>query len=142
MVISIKNDIFVPQNNSMATHNELGKLGEEKAQQYLLSKEYKIRHCNWRSGRNELDIIAEKDGVLIIVEVKSRSSNYFGEPEEAVSEAKISRIVAATNDYVCDFNLDNEIRFDIISIVMKDTQTKTFHIEHIEDAFLPPLCGC
>ena len=76
----------------MAAHNELGKEGEEAASAYLSSRGYRIRHRNWHVGKLELDIIAEKDGELIVVEVKTRRNTRFGLPEEAVTERKIRRI--------------------------------------------------
>ena len=79
----------------MAAHNELGKEGEEAASAYLSSRGYRIRHRNWHVGKLELDIIAEKDGELIVVEVKTRRNTRFGLPEEAVTERKIRRIVLA-----------------------------------------------
>ena len=69
----------------MAAHNELGKEGEEAASAYLSSRGYRIRHRNWHVGKLELDIIAEKDGEMIVVEVKTRRNNRFGLPEEAMT---------------------------------------------------------
>lgn len=120
----------------MADHNELGKLGEERAQAYLVLKGYKIRHTNWVTGKFELDIVAEKDGMLVIVEVKTRSSEYFEHPEEAITLRKIRNLVSAAHDYIFKFNWMGETRFDIISVIPKG---QTYTIQHIEDAFLPPL---
>lgn len=99
----------------MAAHNELGKEGEEAASAYLSSRGYRIRHRNWHVGKLELDIIAEKDGELIVVEVKTRRNTRFGLPEEAVTERKIRRIVLATDAYVKRFAIDLPVRFDIIT---------------------------
>lgn len=120
----------------MAKHNEVGKEGEVWAKKYLQAKKYDILHTNWVSGKNELDIVASKDNLLIIVEVKTRSSSYFEQPKDAVTTAKIKRIVQAANDYIQQFDIDNEVRFDIISIIKKSDGT--FTIEHIKDAFLAP----
>ncbi len=118
----------------MAKHNELGKLGEELAVQYLAEKGYEILERNWRNKHKEIDIIA-KDGVeLVIVEVKARQRDDYGEPFVAVSHAKQSRLIAAANAYILRNNLDISTRFDIISIVFNDGNPE---IEHIEDAFLP-----
>lgn len=119
----------------MAEHNDIGKLGEERAQAYLASKGYKIRHVNWKSGKLELDIVAEKDGILIVVEVKTRSTDYFENPEEAITTKKIRNIVNATHDYIFTFDWQGETHFDIISVI---PQGQSFRIEHIEDAFLAP----
>lgn len=120
----------------MAEHNDLGNLGEERAQTYLVQKGYKIRHINWFCGKLELDIVAEKDGWLIVVEVKTRSTETFEHPEEAITEKKIKNIVKAANEYIFQYDWQGETRFDVISVI---PQGQRFKIEHIEDAFLPPL---
>lgn len=73
----------------MAQHNQLGKTGEERAAEYLISKGYIIRDINWRSGKMELDIVAYRDKTLVVVEVKTRKNNEFLRPEEAVTLRKI-----------------------------------------------------
>lgn len=120
----------------MAKHNELGKEGEEEAAAYLTEKGYRIRHRNWRSGKKELDIVAEYRNELIIAEVKTRRDTLFGQPEDAVTDQKIRRIVASTDAYLRKFAVDLPVRFDIITIVGKEAP---FTIEHIEDAFYPPI---
>lgn len=124
------------KSGKMASHNELGKEGENAAVEYLLEKEYEIRHRNWHSGHRDLDIVAQKDGELVIVEVKTRSDACFGQPEDAVDRRKIRSIVASTDAYVRKFAIDLPVRFDIITVV---GNRPPFHIEHIEDAFSPPL---
>lgn len=121
----------------MAKHNELGKAGEDEAVRFLEGKGYTILHRNWRSGRRELDIVARwQDDVLVVVEVKTRQDLRFGNPEEAVTNVKIRKIVAATDAYLRLFETDLPVRFDVITIVGKEAP---FHIEHIEDAFYPPV---
>lgn len=120
----------------MAEHNELGKEGEEVAANYLLAKGYTLRHRNWRSGKKELDIVAEYGDELIVVEVKTRKDTRFGNPEDAVTNQKIRRIVASTDAYLRKFALDLPVRFDIITIV---GQKAPYAIEHITDAFFPPI---
>ena len=120
----------------MAAHNELGKKGEQEAVQYLEKKGYRIRHLNWRSGKKELDIVAEFQGELIIVEVKTRQNKVFGNPEECISEPKIRRIVSATDAYIRKFVLDSKVRFDIISLTGEESH---WEINHIENAFYPPI---
>jgi len=119
----------------MAEHNVLGNLGEERAQAYLSSKGYQIRHCNWFCGKLELDIVAEKDGWLVIVEVKTRSTDTFEHPKEAITNKKIRNLVNAAHEYIFQFDWEGETRFDIISVIPRG---QSFHIEHLEDAFLPP----
>ena len=120
----------------MAEHNDLGKQGEEIAQKYLADKGYKILHCNWRFGSDEIDIIALKDNMLIIAEVKTRQTNFFGEPEEAVTKTKQKFLIRATEAYIQQKNIDLETRFDIVSVVIANGQVM---INHIEDAFYPTL---
>lgn len=123
----------------MAEHNELGKKGEELAREYLRKKGYKIRHVNWvpKGSKNELDIVAEKDGMLVVVEVKSRSTETFEHPKDAITPAKIRRIVMATHDYIFTFDLVIETQFDVIAVL--SNKKGGFTIEHIEDAFLAPI---
>lgn len=120
----------------MAEHNDFGKAGELEARRFLAQKGYTIRDCNWISGKNELDIIAETDQFLVIVEVKSRSTENFEHPQDAITNTKIRHLVEAANDYIFQHNIDKDVRFDVVSVVPKNG---TFHIEHIEDAFLPPV---
>ncbi|WP_233899892.1 YraN family protein [Tenacibaculum piscium] len=117
----------------MAQHNELGEKGEQLAIEYLEKNGYKILEKNYRYKKAEVDIIAEKDGFLVVVEVKTRSSTYFGNPQDFVNPKKIKLLVYAMNHYVHQKNIDLEIRFDIIGILQTNN---TFKIEHIEDAFL------
>lgn len=120
----------------MAEHNQLGNIGEERAQEYLESKGYNIRHTNWRCGKLELDIVAEKDEWLIIVEVKTRSTETFEHPEEAITLKKIRNLVNATHQYIVDFDWNGNTRFDVISVIPHGEE---FYIDHIEDAFLSPV---
>jgi putative endonuclease len=120
----------------MAEHNELGKEGETAAINYLRENNYQIRHINWRCGRLELDIVAQTEEELVIIEVKTRSCPDWQLPEESVNKTKISRIIYATDCYINFFNIDLPARFDIISVI---GNYPNFEIEHIEDAFYPPV---
>lgn len=117
----------------MANHNELGKEAENLAAEYLLKNEYKILVRNYRYQKAEIDIIAEKDNLIIVAEVKARSTDFFILPQEAVTKGKIKLIVTAANHFMEEFNKDQEVRFDIIS-VLPDEKGKLI-IEHIPDAF-------
>ncbi len=116
----------------MATHNELGKKGEEISVEYLQQKGYIILERNWRFKKAEVDIIARKNDVLAIIEVKTRSTNYFGNPQDFVNPKKIKLLVEAINEYVTKNDLDVEVRFDIVAIVKKQ---EDLEIEHLKDAF-------
>ena len=117
----------------MAIHNELGKKGELLAANFLLKKGYTILEKNWRYLKADVDIIAQNKGTLVIVEVKTRSSDYFGDPQDFINPKKIQLLVEAANEYVISRNLDVEVRFDIIAILLNN---KTKKIEHLENAFL------
>lgn len=120
----------------MADHNLLGKKGEEIARLYLIENGYEIRHLNWRFRKNEIDIIAQKNNLLIVVEVKTRANDYFESPKEAVTRNKQRFIIKATEAYINEYNINLETRFDIIAITLFDKHDK---IEHIQDAFQPNL---
>ena len=120
----------------MAEFHELGEKGEDMAAAYLQKKGYTILETNWRKGSLEVDIIAQKDDILVIAEVKTRSTNYFGEPEEFVTKAKQKNLIKAANIYIQFNNMDVETRFDIISVLIKGDQHQ---VHHIEDAFYPTI---
>jgi putative endonuclease len=116
----------------MADHNDLGKLGEEMAVEFLQKNGYKILETNWTFQKAEVDIIAKKENTLAIIEVKTRSSLDFGLPQDFVKPKKIQLLVKAVNEYVVSNNLDVEVRFDIIAV---HKEGKSFAIEHLIDAF-------
>jgi len=116
----------------MADHNDLGKLGEELAVEFLQKNGYEILETNWTFQKAEIDIIAQKENILAVVEVKTRSSLDFGLPQDFVKPNKIQLLVKAVNEYVISNNLDIEVRFDIIAI---HKEGQTFAIEHLIDAF-------
>lgn len=113
-------------------HNELGKWGEEYATNYLLRKGYEILERNWFYDKAEIDIIAQKEQQLVVVEVKTRNSDFFGDPQEFVKSNKIKLLVKAANEYIISNDLDLEVRFDIIAVLKNKTVEK---LEHFEDAF-------
>jgi len=117
----------------MASHNELGKKGEDLAVSYLLKHGYKIVVRNFRYQKAEVDIIARKKDVLAIIEVKTRSTPDFGNPQDFVKGKQIQNLVKAVDFFVTEHNLDVEVRFDIIAIIKNPSGTK---IEHLENAFL------
>lgn len=120
----------------MNEHLTLGKIGEDIAVKHLQERGYFILHRNWRSGHKELDIVARDGEELVVVEVKTRRNNLYGNPEDAIDDRKIRKIVSATDSYVRKYRVDLSIRFDIITII---GQEEPYQIEHIEDAFFPPI---
>jgi len=127
------NNLQLFLKNKMADHNELGKKGEQLAIAFLIKNEYKILEKNYRFQKAEVDIIAQKKDVLAVVEVKTRSTTYFGNPQDFVNPKKIKLLLSAIDNYVVEKDLDVEVRFDIIAIIHQKKETK---IEHLEDAFL------
>lgn len=120
----------------MARHNELGKAGEEAAVALLAAKGMRIEARNWRSGRNELDIVATDGAFIVFVEVKSRSTSHFGKPDEFIGLAQQRRLIAAANAYMEEHCTQLEARFDAVSVVMDGERLRTFHIR---EAFHPGL---
>lgn len=116
----------------MAEHNDLGRLGEKIAVEFLQKNDYEILETNWTFQKAEVDIIARKENTLAVIEVKTRSSLEFGLPQDFVKPKKIQLLVKAINEYVVLNDLDVEVRFDIIA-VHKDNES--FSIEHLIDAF-------
>lgn len=117
----------------MAEHNELGKAGEKLAQEMLLKKGYEILETNWYFQKAEVDIIAQKEkDTIVIVEVKTRNNEAIGKPEEFISKKKISLLVKAADAYVQKQDLDVEVRFDVVAVIINE---KYQNVRHIEDAF-------
>lgn len=117
-----------------APHIELGKKGEELAVEHLLQKGYELLHRNWRHSRAEVDIIARIGNDWVFVEVKTRKTDYFGFPEEAVGKAKQKQLLNAANAFAELYAIEGEVRFDIIAVVLGEGEQE---IHHIEDAFWP-----
>jgi putative endonuclease len=118
--------------------NDLGKTGELLAEQHLVANGYDIAEKNFRAGKGEIDIIAWSPGkprILVFVEVKTRSNDFFGSPEAFVGKDK-QRIVAATaGAYMTKINYDWALRFDIVSVMIRKSGAP--EINHIEDAWFP-----
>jgi len=123
----------------MKEHIHTGESGERIAFNYLKKRAYIILERNWRYSRAEIDIIAEKEGFLVFIEVKTRTSTLFGKPEIFVNKRKKALIVDAANSYMYQQQYYGEFRFDIIAILMKN-QTE-YAIKHFEDAFFPGFEG-
>lgn len=117
----------------MAEHNELGEKGEQLAVDYLVQNNYKIIARNYRFLKAEIDIIVQKEDVLAAVEVKTRSTSDFGNPQDFINPKKIKLLVSAMDNFIIENDLEVEARFDIIAIVR---QKNAFQIEHLKDAFL------
>jgi putative endonuclease len=115
---------------------ELGRKGEEIAVAHLKSIGYEILAINWFSHHLELDIVAQDGNELVIVEVKSRGSDSYEHPLEAVSNKKIRFLVNAAEAYIQENDINLDTRFDVISIVFSGG---AFNLEHFKNAFYPPV---
>lgn len=115
-------------------HIELGKAGERLAVNLLKKKDHIILKQNFRYRRGEIDIISLCNNQLIATEVKTRETKQFGAPFSAVSRGKQRQIISVMNAFIEQSKRTEEIRFDVISIVLKKEKTE---IEHIEEAFYP-----
>ena len=117
----------------MAQHNDLGKKGEQLAVDFLQQKGFTILERNYRFQKAEVDIIIQKENLICAVEVKTRSTPEFGNPQDFVKPKQIQQLVKAMDFYITENDLDVELRFDIVAIIKNKLGTK---IEHLKDAFL------
>jgi putative endonuclease len=119
----------------MATHNDLGHKGEALAKAHLEVTGYEIMDENWVFGKAEIDLVAYKEGIIIFTEVKTRTGNGFGEPEDFVDARKQKLLVQAADEYIYLMNHQGDVRFDIISVLFD--RNNNYKLKHIEDAFWP-----
>ena len=122
----------------MAAHNEYGKWGEQQAVEYLQGKGYTICHRDWKYGHRDLDITALTDDgeTLAIVEVKTRRNTDYMQPEEAVDWRKMRSIALAADAYLRRYQMQCDVRFDIVTVVGNGEDAR---VDHIENAFVPPM---
>lgn len=113
---------------------ETGKHGEQQAIAHLKALGYDILHTNWRYKNLELDIVARDGDFLVIVEVKTRKNADFGVPENFVDRKKQKKVIRAANEYVKHFEVQEEIRFDIVAV-----NNSIGKIDHIQRAYYPDL---
>lgn len=113
-----------------------GNWAEEKAAQFLIKKNYVILERNWRFKKYEVDIIASEGNSIVFIEVKSRGTDAFGNPELAVTKKKQKFLVTAADQYIRAKNIELESRFDIVSILVINNNIT---VKHLEGAFYPSL---
>lgn len=130
--VSCKRSLSLHLLKTMAEHNDFGANGEQIAREFLVNEGYTILETNWRYLSHEVDIIAKKGDILAFVEVKTRNSRFLGEPEIFVSRTQQRSYISVADAYVRQYNRQEEVRFDIISIVLN---SKEHSVKHIEGAF-------
>ena len=117
-----------------APHLEKGEAGERIAAEYIAAKGYRIVAQNFRAGKGEIDLIAwANDQLLVFIEVKTRSDDRFGGPEEAVTLKKQKLLINTAGAYMEQIGYEWVVRFDVVAILMQ--QNKVLEIRHHEDAF-------
>lgn len=120
----------------MALHNDIGRWGEDVAARYMEEKGWYIRHRDWRYNNTDIDLVCidEADTTLVFVEVKTRSTDEWGSPTEAVDSEKRRHVITAASAYKSMFRKENRLsRYDIIAVT--GTPETGHTIRHIEDAF-------
>lgn len=112
----------------------IGKWGENLAYKYLEAQGYGIRDCNWRSSFGELDLVALDGNVIVFVEVKTRTSSAYGEPEEALTKAKQRHLIESSLAYLQEHKIsDQDWRIDVIAIEAKPSG-QIIRFDHYKNA--------
>lgn len=117
----------------MSSTQNIGALGERQAMGYLISNGFNILHTNWRNGRYEIDIVAQKRGVIHIVEVKCRKADGLTSPEEAITPKKFEALKKAAQYYVALYKIDFDIQFDLVAV---EHSAEGFQIRYIPNAMV------
>ncbi len=112
-----------------------GAWGEQLAAAHMVSLGYAIVATQWRSGHYEVDLIAQKGGRMVFVEVKTRYKPYT-DPVDSVDQAKRKRIIRSADVYLRQYDVPFEYQFDIITIVGDEA---AYELKHYPDAFFPPM---
>ena len=116
----------------MASHNDTGKAGEVLAAAYFESRGYFILHKNWRHKNLETDLIAERNGMLHFIEVKTITTLKFGHPEEKVSTKKIRHLINAAEEFLYQYPQWKRVQFDVLAVTMlKNKEPEYFLIEDV-----------
>lgn len=118
----------------MASHNELGRYGEELGKAYLIERGFDIIHFNWKYSYYEIDIIASKENILHFIEVKTRRSHRFGMPEESVDKKKLQKLMEAAEEYLYHNPCWKHVQYDILAISMRQDNHPDFFF--IQDVYL------
>ena len=114
----------------MTDKTEIGRKGENLAAEFLVKQGFEIAARNYRFGRGEIDLIVKRDDWMLFIEVKTRSSVTFGEPEDFLQDFQMNRIFDAAENYIFSNDWQGNVRFDVISIKLGKEPV----IDHFEDA--------
>ncbi|HEV2355492.1 MAG TPA: YraN family protein [Puia sp.] len=118
----------------MTAHACLGKKGEDLAVEWLGNNGFHVLHRNWRHGRYEIDVIAGREQVLHIVEVKTRRSGLFGPPETSVNRKKFRNVLLASSRWLANYPGHTRVQYDVLSITLQDNGAPEYFL--FEDVFL------
>ena len=118
----------------MSEHIDLGKRGERLAYTFLRKKGYEVLATNYRYEKTEIDIVCRKDKTIVFVEVKTRATENFGAPEEAVDNKKQEKLVRTAERFIEVNDMLGDVRFDVVSVIIDGKKEK---VTHIRDAFFP-----
>ena len=124
---------YTQRVKDMATTTQSGREGEEYAVQFLKENGFTVLHRNWRHARYEIDVLAQRDEVLHIVEVKYRASNAHGHPEENVNKKKFRYLVLAAEAYLFLNPGYRQVQFDVLAITGRPASRPDYLF--IEDVF-------
>lgn len=117
-----------------ASRIELGRWGEQLAASHLESLGYKVLERNWRCRRGEIDLVASAGEVLVFVEVKTRRGRDHGTPEEALTTAKVRRLLELSQRYLLEHDLENvDWRVDMVAVELNQ-QGELVRCEHVPNA--------
>src|ERR1700722_11794072 len=103
----------------MMPHILTGKKGEKLATDWLIANGFQILHRNWRHGRYEVDLIAARQDVIHLIEVKTRTSDAFGPPEQSVSRKKIEHLLRAAQGWLLNHPGHTRIQYDVLAITFR-----------------------
>ncbi|SRR3989339_728203 len=116
----------------MSQHNEVGKIGENLAKEFLEKQGYKILEQNYKTKYAEIDLITEYKNCLIFVEVRTKIGENFGSPEETINKAKLRKVLWNAKNYTAFKNWPGPCRIDAICIVLKPDYIIS-RIDHYEN---------
>ncbi len=133
VMVSLEPDLGHRRLEVRKARKQLGDTGEEMAARELMRRGYRVLERNWRCPEGELDLVAEQDGTLVFVEVRTRRGDRFGTPEESITPAKRAHLIASAQAYLQAHSLDCDWRIDVIAIEMS-SRGELLRVDMIENA--------